>query len=99
MPLQKPLSWNEIKSRAITFSKDWEDERSEDAEAKTFRDGFFSVFGMTRRRLANFEYEFDRAVDSAYGKRSFATSADRMNFPFDLYQGVCRAVVFTWFLG
>lgn len=55
-----PLSWNEIKSRAITFSKDWEDERSEDAEAKTFWDGFFSVFGMTRRRLANFEYEVEK---------------------------------------
>lgn len=28
----------------------------------------------------------DRAVDSAYGKRSFVTSADRMNFLFDLYR-------------
>lgn len=55
-----PLSWNEIKSRAITFAKDWEDERSEDAEAKTFWDGFFSVFGMTRRRLASFEFEVEK---------------------------------------
>jgi hypothetical protein len=29
-----PLSWNEIKSRATAFSKEWEDEVSEDAEAK-----------------------------------------------------------------
>ncbi len=28
----------------------------------------------------------DRAVDAAYGKRSLATSADRMNFLFDLYR-------------
>ena len=52
-----PLSWNEIKTRAIEFSKEWEDESSEDAEAKSFWDGFFSVFGLTRRRLAGFEVQ------------------------------------------
>lgn len=35
-----PLSWNEIKSRAIEFSKEWEEEKSEDAEAKSFWDWF-----------------------------------------------------------
>ena len=50
-----PLSWNEIKSRALAFSKEWEQESSEDAEAKTFWDGFFNVFGITRRRVASFE--------------------------------------------
>lgn len=52
-----PLSWNEIKTRAIEFSKEWEDEASEDAEAKSFWDGFFKVFGLTRRRLAGFEVQ------------------------------------------
>ena len=51
------LSWNEIKIRAVEFSKEWENETSEDAEAKTFWDGFFNVFGMTRKRLASFEFE------------------------------------------
>ncbi|MFO5492680.1 MAG: type IIL restriction-modification enzyme MmeI, partial [Cuspidothrix sp.] len=46
-----PLSWNEIKSRAIAFSQEWEDETSEDAEAKSFWDGFFHVFGISRRRV------------------------------------------------
>lgn len=50
-----PLSWNEIKSRAIAFSKTWENESSEDAEAKSFWDGFFNVFGITRKRVASFE--------------------------------------------
>ena len=50
-----PLSWNEIKTRAVTFSKEWEDETSEDAEAKSFWDGFFNVFGINRRRVATFE--------------------------------------------
>ena len=50
-----PLSWNEIRSRALAFSKEWADETSEDAEAKAFWDAFFAVFGITRRRVASFE--------------------------------------------
>ena len=49
-----PLSWNEIKGRAVLFSKEWENETSEDAEAKSFWDGFFNVFGISRRRVASF---------------------------------------------
>ncbi|MBW6511636.1 MAG: hypothetical protein K0A93_05890 [Desulfuromonadaceae bacterium] len=50
-----PLSWNEIRDRSLAFAREWVDETSEDAEAKSFWDGFFDVFGMTRRRLASFE--------------------------------------------
>ena len=50
-----PLSWNEIRTRAVAFSKDWDGESSEDAEAKSFWDAFFYVFGITRRRIASFE--------------------------------------------
>ncbi|WP_413460471.1 class I SAM-dependent DNA methyltransferase [Herbaspirillum huttiense] len=50
-----PLSWNEIKDRAIAFSKEFEKDSSEDAEAKSFWDAFFHVFGITRRRVATFE--------------------------------------------
>jgi len=49
------LSWNEIKIRAVSFSKEWENETSEDAEAKSFWDGFFNVFGVPRKRVASFE--------------------------------------------
>lgn len=49
------LSWNEIKSRAVAFSKEWQHEASEDAEAKSFLDDFFNVFGVPRRRVATFE--------------------------------------------
>ena len=52
-----PLSWNEIKSRATAFSKEWENEVSEDAEAKSFWDDFFNVFGIGRRRVATFEQQ------------------------------------------
>ncbi|MDX2067301.1 MAG: DNA methyltransferase [Haliscomenobacter sp.] len=56
-----PLSWNEIKSRAITFAKEWEKESSEDAEAKSFWDSFFDVFGISRRRVATFETPVKKA--------------------------------------
>jgi hypothetical protein len=49
------LSWNEIRDRAVQFSREWSDETSEDAEAKSFLDDFFKVFGVTRRRIAVFE--------------------------------------------
>ncbi|MGI0483397.1 class I SAM-dependent DNA methyltransferase [Geminocystis sp. CENA526] len=50
-----PLSWNEIKNRAINFTHEWANETSENAEAKSFWDGFFHVFGISRRRVATFE--------------------------------------------
>jgi hypothetical protein len=40
-----PLSWNEIKDRALKFSHEWADESSEDAEDRSFSDVFFTVFG------------------------------------------------------
>lgn len=61
-----PLSWNEIKSRATTFSKEWADESSEDAEAKSFWDGFFNVFGISRRRVATFEQQVKK-IDEKTG--------------------------------
>ena len=50
-----PLSWNEIKSRAHAFSKTWEAETSERAEAQSFWNAFFAIFGLERRRVAMFE--------------------------------------------
>jgi len=49
------LSWNEVRERARNFSKAWEGETSENAEAKTFWDDFFRVFGISRKRVASFE--------------------------------------------
>ncbi len=57
-----PLSLNEIRSRAFDFAKEWVGETSEDAEAKSFWDGFFDVFGMRRRRLATFEVPVRKAT-------------------------------------
>lgn len=50
-----PLSWNEIRDRATYFAKEWEGVTSERAEAQTFWNEFFEVFGITRKRVAIFE--------------------------------------------
>ncbi len=56
-----PLSLNEIKDRAIAFSREWESERAEKAEAQTFWNEFFNIFGVSRRRVASFEEPVRRA--------------------------------------
>ncbi|MCC6491518.1 MAG: N-6 DNA methylase [Pirellulales bacterium] len=61
-----PLSWNEIRSRALAFSKEWADETREHAEAKTFWDQFFNVFGISRRLVASFE-EPVRNLSGSFG--------------------------------
>ena len=50
-----PLSWNEIRTRALAFSNEWSAESSEGAEAQTFLNAFFHIFGVSRRRVASFE--------------------------------------------
>ena len=62
-----PLSWNEIRNNALAFAREWADETSEDAEAKSFWDGFFEVFGIRRRRVASFE----KPVHKGGGKGGF----------------------------
>jgi len=49
------LSWNEIKTRAINFSKEWESEAREHAESQSFWNDFFNIFGISRKRVASFE--------------------------------------------
>ncbi len=50
-----PLSWNEIKHRAIKFGNDWKAETRESAERQTFWNEFFDIFGIKRRTVASFE--------------------------------------------
>lgn len=67
MPVNMPLSWNEIRDRSVAFVREWKDESSEHAEAKSFWDAFFKVFGVDRRRIAAFE----KHVKKANGKDGF----------------------------
>ena len=60
------LGWKEIRDRAVQFSKRWENETSEDAEAKSFWDEFFVVFGIDRRRFAKYEHPVKK-IDNKQG--------------------------------
>ncbi len=51
-----PLSWNEIKSRAMAFSREWADAADEASQAKPFWIAFFEIFGITDKRVATFEH-------------------------------------------
>ena len=51
-----PLSWNEIKSRALVFSRTWSDAANEDSQGKPFWIDFFEIFGITDKRVATFEH-------------------------------------------
>lgn len=51
------LSWNEIKDRALNFSKEWADTSKENADAKPFIIEFFNVFGISRKRVGTFEHK------------------------------------------
>jgi len=62
-----PLGWTEIKTRAIAFSREWAGETRETAEAKSFWDAFFNVFGLNRRAVASFE-EPVRSIQGTYNR-------------------------------
>lgn len=47
-----PITFQEIGSRALAFSREWKHAESEDVDAKSFWDAFFHVFGVPRQRVA-----------------------------------------------
>ena len=57
------LSWNEIKDRALKFSKEWADTSNEEADAKPFLVEFFNVFGITSKRVSTFERRVKKLDD------------------------------------
>ncbi|MFY7743072.1 MAG: class I SAM-dependent DNA methyltransferase [Flavobacterium sp.] len=57
------LSWNEIKDRALKFSKEWEGTTNEEADAKPFLVEFFNVFGISSKRVSTFEHRVKKLDD------------------------------------
>ena len=49
------LSWNEIRSRAAAFARNWNQVVYEKGEAQSFYNDFFAVFGVQRRTVARYE--------------------------------------------
>lgn len=58
------LSWNEIKDRAVAFSKEWAGTHSEEADAKPFLVEFFHVFGINQRKVGSFEHKVKKINDA-----------------------------------
>lgn len=63
-----PLSLNEIRERARAFAREWAGESSERAEAQSFWNEFFNVFGVNRRRVAVFEQKAERFSGGRHGR-------------------------------
>ncbi|MBZ4184795.1 hypothetical protein K7B09_00445 [Thermomonas sp. RSS23] len=63
-----PLSLNEIRERARAFAKEWAGETSERAEAQSFWNDFFNVFGVKRRSVAIYEQKAKRFSGSQHGR-------------------------------
>ena len=60
------LSWNEIRSRAAAFAREWADAAYEKGETHSFYNDFFEIFGVRRRTVARYE-EHVRRLDDTHG--------------------------------
>lgn len=60
------LSWNEIRSRAAEFSREWADAIYEKGEAQSFYNDFFEIFDVKRRSVARYE-EHVQKLDNSSG--------------------------------
>ncbi len=49
------LTWNEIRARAAAFAEEWQDARYEKGETQSFYNAFFRIFGVERRKVAQYE--------------------------------------------
>lgn len=61
------LTQSEIKAKAAQFAETWKNAKDEDAEAKSFWDELFLVFGTPRKNVASFEHKV-RFPDKSIGK-------------------------------
>ena len=63
------LSLNEIKIRAQQFVLNWKDKAAtarEEADAQTFENEFFAIFGVPRNKIAVFEHKV-KLLDGSNG--------------------------------
>ena len=60
------LSWNEIRTRAAKFARDWADAGYEKGETQSFYNRFFRIFGIERRSVARYE-EYVKRLDDSHG--------------------------------
>ena len=66
-----PLSWNEIRHRAIAFSKEWKGETREAAERQCFRNELFNVFGIRHHTIVAFARSHSVILSGVEGPQWF----------------------------
>ncbi len=54
------LSWNEIRTRASKFSKEWSWAAYEKGETQSFYNAFFEIFGVRRSSVARYEQHVEK---------------------------------------
>ena len=59
------LSWNEIRTRAAGFAREWADAAYEKGETQSFYNEFFEIFGKRRRDVARYEERVQRLDNTA----------------------------------
>jgi hypothetical protein len=64
---QQPLTWTEMRTRAHAFVAEWRGETRERAEAQSFWNDWFSIFGISRRRFVTFEQHAQRISTGGRG--------------------------------
>jgi hypothetical protein len=57
------LSWNEIKDRALNFSKEWADTSNEEADAKPFLVDFLMYLVLAVKKFRTFEHRVKKLDD------------------------------------
>lgn len=62
------LTWADIRGRATAFAREWAGETAERAEAQTFWNEFFAIFGVNRRRVAVYEKKAERFGKTGKGR-------------------------------
>lgn len=66
--MYKPISRNEMRTRANAFAQRWAGETSERAEAQTFWNEFLDIYGVDRKRVALFEKYAERGTTGKTGR-------------------------------
>ena len=57
------LSWNEIRTRAGAFAREWAGASYEQGETQSFYNDFFQIFGVKRRTVARYEAHVKKLDD------------------------------------
>lgn len=86
------LSWNEVRSRAAGFAKDWREAAYEKGETQSFYNAFFEIFGVKRRSVARYEQHVRKLDNSMKTWPAFPTSTvicSGSGSPFRISTGKC----------